>query len=121
MTVERIKKVTIMPITVIRKIPGRDILSQWTEGIKESLEQTFTVIIRPEGRFLTSRKDRRNHILKMLERRAGNESSEEWIELIRSARTVSPLGKAADDDMPTDRYPKFKINNLNVLHRSEML
>jgi hypothetical protein len=86
-----IKKVTNMPITVIRKIPGRDIPSQWTEGIKESLEQTFTVIIRPEGKFSTSRKDRRNRILKMLEGSAGNESSEEWIELIRSARTVSPL------------------------------
>jgi len=80
-----------MPITVIRKIPGREIPSQWTEEIKESLEQTFTVIIRPEGKFSTSRKERRNCILKMLEGTAGNESSEEWIERIGSARTVSPL------------------------------
>jgi len=80
-----------MPTTVIRKIHGRDIPSQWTEGIKESLEQTFTVIIRPEGKFLKSRKGQRNRILKMLEGTTGNESSEEWIELIRSARTVSPL------------------------------
>lgn len=80
-----------MPTTVIRKIPGRDIPPQWTEGIKESLEQSFTVIIRPEGKFLTSRKDQRNRILKMLEGTAANESSEEWIELIKSSRTVSPL------------------------------
>jgi hypothetical protein len=80
-----------MPTTVIRKIPGRDIPSQWAEGIKKSLEQTFTVIIRPEGKFLTSRKDQRNRILKMLEGTAGNESSEEWIEVIKSARTASPL------------------------------
>ena len=80
-----------MSISVIRKIPGKDIPSQWRGGIEESLEQTFTVIIRPEGRFPTSPQHRRNRILKMLEGTSGNESSEEWIERIRSARTMSPL------------------------------
>lgn len=80
-----------MPITVLKKIPGKDIPFQWTDGIEDSLEQTFTVIIRPEGRFSACPRDRRNRILKRLEGIAGNESSEEWIERIRSARTVSPM------------------------------
>lgn len=85
-----------MKTTVIKNIPGKEIPSHWKEKIDESLEQNFTIIIRPEGRHPKIQKDassfhRRNHVLKILEGTTGSESSEEWISLIKEARTNSPL------------------------------
>ncbi len=86
-----------MTTTVLKNIPGRDLPPRWVDDINENLDQTFTVFIQPEGRIPKTRRDssasRRNRILKMLEGNSGNESSEKWIELIKSARTIS-TGKA---------------------------
>lgn len=84
-----------MPTTIIKHIQGRDIPAQWTKDVKENLDQTFTLIIRAEGKhrkpYDKGRLKRRNHIFDLLEGGSGHESSEEWIEMIKSSRTVSPL------------------------------
>ncbi len=82
--------------TIIRHIMGKDIPPRWFGDIKADPNQVFTIIIKSENKpdisdgFTFSRKNR-NRIFDLLEGDSGNESSEEWIRLIKSARTVSPL------------------------------
>ncbi|QTA82603.1 Uncharacterized protein dnl_49810 [Desulfonema limicola] len=82
-----------MPTTIIKNIRAEDIPFQWLKDIKGKTNQTFTIIIRPEGIILPeeSPAQRRNRMMKMLEGNNGDESSEEWIQLIKSSRTISPL------------------------------
>ncbi len=86
-----------MPSIIIKHIRGDEIPVQWIKEFRQNPHQTFTVILRPEGEEdlkiageETSRK-RRNRIFKMMEGTSGRESSAEWIERIKSARTISPL------------------------------
>jgi len=82
-----------MPTTIIKNIQARDIPFQWSKGINEKPDQTFTVIIRPEGKLFPEESpvQRRNRMLKMLEGDNGEESSEEWVQLIKSSHTISSL------------------------------
>ncbi|QTA86409.1 hypothetical protein [Desulfonema magnum] len=81
-----------MPTTIIKHIRGTDIPLQWAEKIKENLAQSFTVTIVPDGKpsEISSRTER-NRIFDLLEGTSGTEISEDWIDLLKSSRTVSPL------------------------------
>ncbi len=83
-----------MAKTVLRNIPGRDIPPQWLESNNGQIDQTYILIIQPEKEFLQtseSNRQNRNKVFDLLEGVSGNESSEEWIDLIKSLRTKSPL------------------------------
>ncbi len=82
-----------MPSIIVKHVHGHEIPAQWIKGIEQNLDQTFTLILRPEGnpKIIGEKAclKRRNRIFRMLEGTSGRESSEEWIEHIRSARTAS--------------------------------
>ncbi|GEM_PF-3252048 len=82
--------------TIIRQIMGKDIPLRWFGNIKADPNQVFTIIIKSENKYdisdsSVSNKRNRNHIFDLLKGDSGNESSEEWIKLIKSARTDSAL------------------------------
>lgn len=81
-----------MATTILENIKGTEFPSQWAERISDNLDQTFTVIIKPRRRFSKTLLQERNRIMDLLEGdETEGESSEEWIERIKSARTTSPL------------------------------
>lgn len=88
----KLKDKNTMATTIIENIKGRELPRQWAEKIMDNLDQTFTVIIRPQRRSKENLLWERNRIMDLLERNETNgESSEEWIERIKSARTTSDL------------------------------
>jgi hypothetical protein len=72
---------------------GKDIPLRWFGNIKADPNQIFTIIIKSENKsdILNSydfNKKNRNCIFDLLKGDSGNESSEEWIKLIKSARSI---------------------------------